>query len=68
MYLPDREIERVAVSMIVEFGADAEREADSYAGSASRHGLGTTAFIWEQVRQRIEKLNGGETSDVLEAA
>ncbi len=38
MYLPDNEIERVAVNMITEFGDDAEYEASGYAESA--RGLG----------------------------
>jgi hypothetical protein len=68
MYLPEREIERVAVSLIAEFGEDAEKQADEFGRSARVRGAGTTAFIWEQVRQRIAELNGGDSHQVREAA
>lgn len=68
MYLPEREIERVAVSLIAEFGEDAEKEASKYGRSARVRGAGTTAFIWEQVQQRIAELNGGGSHEVREAA
>ena len=68
MYLPDNEIERVAVSMIADFGDDAEQQASGYVRSAKVHGLGPTVFIWERVRQRVVELNGGDIDEALKAA
>jgi hypothetical protein len=68
MYLPDYEIERVAVSMIADFGEDAEHQVSGYVKSARVRRLGPTVFIWERVRQRVVELNGGDIHEALEAA
>ncbi len=68
MYLPDNEIERVAVSVITEFGADAERVASGYAKSARDRGFEANAQIWEQVRERVAKMQGDDIREVLRAA
>ena len=68
MYLPDNEIERVAVSMIAEFGNDAERAASGYANSAKFRGFGETAEIWGQVRERISYMRGDNIREILKAA
>ncbi len=68
MYLPDNEIERVAVSMIAEFGNDAERAASGYANSAKFRGFGETAEIWGQVRERNAIMRGDDIREVTRAA
>jgi len=68
MYLPDYEIERVAVSMIADFGEGAEQQVSGYVKSARVRGPGPTVFIWERVRQRVVELNGGDIHEALEAA
>jgi hypothetical protein len=68
MYLPDKEIERVAVGMIAEFGKNAEKEVSAYIRSAEVRGTGTTIEIWERVARRIVELNGGDNAEVREAA
>ena len=68
MYLPDNEIERVALSLITEFGADAERVASDYAESARDRGLDATAHIWGQVRERIAIMRGDDIREVPRAA
>ena len=68
MYLPDREIDRVAVSLIAEFGEGAEQKANEFGKSARMRGAGATAFIWEQVRERIAELDGDDSQGILEAA
>ena len=68
MYLPDKEIERVAASMIAEFGQDAEQQANGYVRSARARGLGPTVFIWERVQHRISAMNRGDIHEVPKAA
>ena len=68
MYLPNNEIERIAVSVITEFGADAERAASNYAKSARDRGFEANAQIWEQVRERIANLRGDAICEVPRAA
>ncbi len=68
MYLPDIEIERVAVSVITEFGADAERVANDYAMSAKDRGFDATAHIWGQVRECIAGMQVDDIRLVLRAA
>ena len=68
MHLPDDEIERVALSMISEFGNAAEQEALRHANSSRERGFGPIALIWERVGVRIAHLQGGDDHEVPKAA
>ena len=68
MYLPDNEIERIARSMIIEFGDDAEQASRRYAESARERGLGPTTLIWQHVLERIVQLRDDATLDGIKAA
>ena len=68
MYLPENEIERVAVSLMAEFGDDAERHASECAESAKNRGLYVAAHIWGRVRERIEQRHCSEIGELLNAA
>ena len=68
MYLPEHEIERVAESMMAEFGDDAEREASDCARSARDRGLCVTAHIWGRVLERITQLHGSDIGELPIAA
>ena len=68
MYLPENEIERVAKSMMSEYGADAEREVSKYCESARIRGLVVTAHIWTRVLERIVRLHGGKFGELPKAA
>ena len=68
MYLPENEIERVAVSMMAEFGDDAERKASDCAESARDRGLCVTTHIWGRVLERIAQLHGSDIGEFRKAA
>ncbi len=58
----------MAVSVITEYGADAERVASDYAKSARDRGFEANAQIWEQVRERIANMHGDDIREVPRAA
>ena len=55
MYIPDTEVERVATSLIDEFGESATAETRVRVAWASTRGLRFTALAWAHVLECIEQ-------------
>ncbi len=67
MYLPDHEVERVATSLITEFGESAVQETRARAALARASGLYPTALVWERILERIVQLQNDSDEDFREA-
>ena len=54
MYIPNTEVERVAASLIAEYGVSATDETRVRVAWANARGLGPTALAWAHVLECIE--------------